>query len=138
MTYITTSEFSERFVALVLGSRELPRKPRALNVLLLSTVLGLEPDRRYSEREINEELQKWVLAFGSGFGLDFVTLRRLLIDAALLRRDPAGSVYELEPAGPRFGYDPSIRSLDLHALITRERESREKRKQAHKEGARTR
>lgn len=128
MTDITADEFSERFTSLVLGSRELPRKSRALNVLLLSAVLGFEPDRDYTEREVNAELQKWILSFGSGFGLDSVTLRRLLVDARFVRRDPAGRAYRLDNEGPRFEYDPAIRGLDLRALVAQARAIRETRK----------
>ena len=131
MTEVTSDEFSKRFVALVLGARELPKKPLALGILLLSSVLGLEPGRRYSEAEVNGELQKWILGFGGQFGLDHVTLRRLLIDGRYLSRDPSGSSYQLEPAGPRYGFDPSIRSLDLQALVAEARDERKRRKQKH-------
>jgi hypothetical protein len=131
MAEMTSAEFSERFVALTLGSRELPRKPRALNVLLLSAVLGFDPGRIYTEREVNAELQKWILSFGGGFGLDAVTLRRLLVDAKIIRRDRAGRSYQLDEIGPSFHYDPSIRGLDLHALVNEARQAREIRKRRH-------
>lgn len=135
--HLSSSEFTRRFVALVLSSRELPRKPRALHVLLVSAVLGFQPGGVYSERQVNEELQKWVLSFGSIIGLDAVTLRRLLVDVGLLRRDPAGSSYQLETDGG-ITFDPSIREIDLHALMADERRSREKRKRAYLEEPNTR
>lgn len=135
MSEFTSDEFSDRFVALILGARELPRRPRALNVLLLSSVLGFKPGRVYSEREVDAELQKWILAFGGGFGLDFVTLRRLLVDTKFISRDPAGRSYELDEAGPSFHYDPSIGDVDLHALVAEAREDREKRKRDHAGGS---
>jgi hypothetical protein len=131
MSEITSAEFCERFAALVIGARELPRKPIALNVLLLSAVLGLEAGRRYSEQMVNEELQKWILMYGGGLGLDYVTLRRLLVDEGFLGRDPDGSSYRLEPTGPPFSYDPSIRHLDLGAVIATAKEERERRKREH-------
>jgi hypothetical protein len=46
MKAISSEEFTERFVELILGAREMPRKPLALHVLLLSSVLSLEAGRR--------------------------------------------------------------------------------------------
>lgn len=131
MSEITVAQFSDRFVALVLGARDLPKKALDLNILLLSSVLGLEPGREYSEGELNAELQRWILAFGGNFGLDHVTLRRFLIDAKYLRRDPGGKAYVLEPAGPRFSYDPALRSLDLQVLVADARQERSKKKQQY-------
>ncbi|MGH2621825.1 MAG: DUF2087 domain-containing protein [Anaerolineales bacterium] len=131
MPEITAAQFSDRFVALVLSARELPKKSPDFNILLYSSVLGLEPGRLYSEGELNAELQRWILEFGGRFGLDHVTLRRHLIDEQYLRRDPAGTAYRLDPAGPRITYDPAIRSLDLQALVAEARQERAKRKQQH-------
>lgn len=130
MTDITSAEFCDRFVALVLGARELPRKPRALDILLLSAILGLDPERVYSEGEVNGELQKWILAFGGGLGLDSATLRRLLVDGRFIRRDPAARSCQVE-AAQRISYDPSIRDLDLHSLIADARQARRQRKHDH-------
>ena len=131
MPEITTAQFSDRFVALVLSARELPKKPLAFNILLYSAVIGLEPGRVYSEGELNAELQRWILEFGGGFGLDHVTLRRCLIDEKYIRRDPAGKAYQLNPEGPHFTYDPAIRSLDLQRLVAEARQERARRKQQH-------
>jgi hypothetical protein len=133
MSEITVAQFSERFVALVLGARDLPKKSVDFNILLLSSVLGLEPGQAYSEGELNAELQRWILSFGGKFGLDYVTLRRYLIDEKYVRRDPAGRAYLLEPGGPRFSYDPAVRLLDLQLLVTEARQERAKRKQQYME-----
>ena len=131
MSEIALAQFSDRFVALVLGARDLPKKALDLNILLYSSVLGLEAGRPYSEGELNAELQRWILGFAGNFGLDHVTLRRFLIDEKYLRRDPAGMAYQLEPAGQRFSYDRTIGSIDLYSLIADARRERESRKQEH-------
>jgi len=131
MPEITAAQFSDRFVALVLGARDLPKKALDLNILLLSSVLGLESGRGYSEGELNAELQRWILAFGGEFGLDHVTLRRFLIDEKYLRRDPAGKAYRLDPAGPRFTFEPAVRALDLQLLVAEARQERAERKQQY-------
>ena len=131
MPEINAAQFSDRFVALVLSARDLPKKALDFNILLYSSVLGLEPGQVYSEGELNAELQRWILEFGGGFGLDHVTLRRYLIDEKYLRRDPAGKAYQLGAAGPRFSFDPPIRALDLQRLVADARQERAKRKQQH-------
>lgn len=128
---MSPEEFAKKFVTLVVGSRELPRKPRALNVILMSAILGLDPDRTYTEREVDAELQKWILSFGRGFGVDFVTLRRVLVDERFLMRDSAGRAYHVEEAIPGFGSVTQIRALDLEALLRQAKEDRERRKQQH-------
>ena len=120
-------------VPVVLGARDLPKKALDLNILLLSSVLGLESGREYSEGELNAELQRWILSFGGKFGLDHVTLRRYLIDEKYVRRDPAGRAYQLDRTGPRFTYDPEVRSLDLRLLVAEARQERAKRKQQYME-----
>jgi hypothetical protein len=135
MSEITVAQFSDRFVALVLGARDLPKKALDLNILLLSSVLGLEVGREYSEGELNAELQRWILEIGRNFGIDHVTLRRYLIDEKYLRRDPAGRAYQRDPAGPRFSYDPAVRALDPHLLVAEARQERVKRKQEHMQQA---
>ena len=131
MPEITAAQFAERFLPLVLSARDLPKRSLDFNILLCSSVIGLQPERGYSESELNTELQRWILEFGGGFGLDHVTLRRYLIDEKYLRRDPAGKAYQLDPAGPRFSYDPAVRSLDLHMLVAEARQQRAKRKQQY-------
>ena len=131
MPEITAAQFAERFLALVLSARDLPKRPLDFNILLCSSVIGLQPERGYSEGELNAELQRWILEFGGGFGLDHVTLRRYLIDEKYIRRDPAGKAYQLDSEGPRFTYDPAIRSLDLQRLVAEARQQRAKRKQRH-------
>jgi len=129
MSHITADQFCERFPALILDGRGLPKKALDLNMLLLSATLGMAADQPYTEGELNAELQKWVLAFGRGFELDHVTLRRLLIDEKTISRDAGGKSYRLEAASLHYTYDASIRDLDLQALVAQARDEREKRKQ---------
>lgn len=131
VSQISAATFADRFVALILGSRDLPRRSVDLHVLLYSSVLRLQPGQPYSEREINEELQRWILAFGGNLGLDHVTLRRHLVDARILRRDPYGGSYQVEFASEAYPLDPSARSLDLEGLVTAAQQARAQRKQQH-------
>jgi hypothetical protein len=131
MSHITASQFTDRFVALNLAGRELPKKPLDRHILLISSILKIEPGRPYSEKEINEQLQIWVIRFGRSFGLDHVTLRRYLVDEKYLTRDSAGGTYQLTAGGLPYTFDESIRELDLEKLVAEARQARELKKQQY-------
>jgi hypothetical protein len=63
--------------------------------------------------------------------LDHVTLRRFLVDEGYVRRDSAGRSYELTTTGWPYTFDPSIKVLDLDALIEGARAARESRKRQY-------
>ncbi len=134
MPHITASQFTDRFAALVLAGRELPKKHLDRHILLISSILKLESGRQYSEKEINEELQIWAMRFGRSFGLDHVTLRRYLVDEKYLVRDPAGGTYELAAGGLPYTFDESIRELDLEKLVSEAKQARELKKQQYLKG----
>jgi hypothetical protein len=102
MTHITAAQSADHFVALNLSGTELPKKQLDHHMGLLSAVLKVEPGRPYSENEINEQLQVWVIPFGRSFGLDHVTLRRYLVDEEYLSRDSADGAYELVTGGSLY------------------------------------
>lgn len=128
-TTLTRSQLSEVFPAVVFGARDLPRKPLTLHVLLISATLGLQPDRAYTEAEINGHLQRWILAFGVDLPIDHVELRRNLVDAGYLDRDPGGARYKPRPRGGAFVLDAAVDEHDLETLVTAERSRRARRKQ---------
>jgi hypothetical protein len=131
MPHITESQFSQRFATLILAGRNLPKKQLDLNVLYISAILGLDPQRSYSESELNEALRTWTEPYGTNFGLDHVTLRRYLIDAGYIQRDAAGTSYALATTDQAFTFDPSIRQLNLEEVINKAKEERERRKQQY-------
>ena len=131
MSHITAAQFTDRFVALVLAGRELPKKQLDRHILLMSSILKLTPGRQYSEKEIKEELQVWVIRFGRSFGLDHVTLRRYLVDDKYLARNSAGGTYELAAEGLPYTFDESIRELDLDKLVAEAKQARELKKQQY-------
>ena len=131
MSHITAAQFADRFVALALAGRELPKKHLDRHILLMSSILKLEPGQPYPEKEINEELQVWVIRFGRSFGLDHVTLRRYLVAEKYLVRDSAGGAYELAVEGLPYTFDESIRELDLEKLVSEAKQARELKKQQY-------
>ncbi len=131
MPHLTTTQFTDRFVSLVLGARDLPKKPADRHILFVSAILRLEPGRQYTESELNDELAKWTSLFGRNFGLDHVTLRRFLVDEGYLKRDPYGKSYELDADHLPYTFDPTMREMDLEELIVEARRTREAKKQQY-------
>ncbi len=90
---ITERKFCEQFPTLVLAQRVPPKKPESVHILLISAAIAFDLGREYTETEVNALLEQWASEFGSGCGLDRVTMRRLLVDEGYLRRDPFGTKY---------------------------------------------
>jgi hypothetical protein len=136
MTHITNAQFRERFTSLYFGGQDLPKKPLDRQVVLISAILDLERQRKYSESELNAELQKWVLQFGRRYSVDHVTLRRYLIDEKYIVRDSAGNAYELDALETLpTTFDATLAHLDLAALIAEAKAARELKKQQYLKGA---
>ena len=131
MEHITASQFTNRFVSQILGTRNLPKKRLDRHVLFISSILGLKPSRKYSEKELNDELRKWTVLFGGNLGLDHVTLRRFLVDEKYITRDLSGRSYELVTSDLPYTYDQSIKKLNLKELINEAMKVQELRKQQY-------
>jgi hypothetical protein len=132
MTHITSAQFRDRFASLYFSGQDLPKKPLDRQIILISTILGLAPRQLYSEKEINAELQKWVLQFGQRYGVDHVTMRRYLIDERYLVRDSAGDAYELGALETlTYTFDATLFNLDLVKLIDEAKAERELKKQQY-------
>jgi len=135
MTQITASQFTKSFASLILGGRDMPKKQISQHILFFSATLALEPDRDYSEKELNEILQVWSSQFGGNFNLDHVTLRRYMVDAGYLVRDASGASYRLGDGELPYSFDDSIKGIDLAALIVEAKAERERRKQQYTKGS---
>jgi hypothetical protein len=110
----------------------LPRRPRDLDVFLRLAAARFDSGRLYSEPEVNELLQGWLEPFASPFGVDHVTVRRCLVDARLLIRDQAGSIYRrADKVSVSVGLEPA-------AIMAEVKLEREKRKRAHRAELRAR
>jgi len=109
----------------------LPKNQKSLHVLFISSILSFEPKKRYPKEVLNTKLEEWPKLFGNNFGLDYVTLRRYLIDARYLTRDTAGEYYELGAASLPYTFDQSLRELDLEELVREEKGARELKKQQY-------
>ena len=88
-----------------------------------------ETGRTYSETEVNELLKPWLASFCEPFGIDHVTVRRMLVDSRRLVRTTSGSLYEVNPANTRDV--EALRGIDPAAILIEVQAEREQRKQAH-------
>ena len=90
------------------------------------------PPADFSEKEINEKLEVWVINVGHIQFMDHVTLRRRLIDMGYLTRKADGSCYQIAQPGPRPEYfGKEIDQLDILAEITAAREEIARKKRAY-------
>lgn len=129
--FITHERFIQYFPALVLDQRALPKKREAILTLLVSAMIDIDIAKPYSERRVNAKLQAWVDAYGESIGYDHVAVRRMLVDEGYLHRDKFGKTYIMGARSPYFGYEPSIRSVDLKKLVDDAAQQRAARKQAY-------
>jgi len=86
-------------------------------VLLGSIVFSLKPQKQYSEKLINESIMEWIRTIADKSYLDYVTLRRYLIDFGLLKRDPAGRKYYIAESKIDSLFEKSIREIDPFSLV---------------------
>ena len=131
MPHVSEIHFKERFLAIVLGSADLPKKALDRHILFFSATLSLEPGRAYAEKEIDDHLHVWALRFGRNLHLDHVSLRRYLVDHRYLSRDTSGRSYRLTPGDAYYSFEPSVRSIDLEALVQEEVAARDRKRQQY-------
>ncbi len=130
---LSAVELEERLVSICLGGplTGLPRRERDKAILLASATLWMDPESVYSEAEVNERLQEWLRDVCPSLGLDFVTLRRELVDRNYLDRDDSGRHYApgRGPISWRFAHD--VGGLDPREAIDRAITEKAERKKAY-------
>lgn len=113
------------------GYREWPRKSQDRHVLLKSATYMLEPDREYSEQEINEHLVAWCGQIGLNFQIDYASLRRHLVDAGYLKRDAAGYGYRLDEEAAAHMFERDVEAVDPVAVVRHAQREIEERKRRY-------
>lgn len=73
--------------------RPWPKKQLDRWVLLHCAARRIAPGEALSERDANLRLQDWLLGPADRVAIDFVTVRRALIDEGFWDRDPGGTRY---------------------------------------------
>ena len=135
MSKITVDEFKQRLEALCLsaGGRGLPRRRRDWDILFKSITLALEAGRDYSEKEVNQVVEEWLAGIGQAIEIDYVTLRRHLVDAGYLVRDLAGTSYRLGLEVITELFEPATDAVDPAAVVEEARSRKEQRKRQYLE-----
>ena len=103
-----------------------PKRPADQQVLVALAASRIDAGRRCPESEVNEQLKAWLGAVSEPFGIDHVTLRRMLVDSGLLARTASGSLYEVNEA--RLGEIEAVRGIEPADVLAEVRDERDLRK----------
>jgi hypothetical protein len=103
-----------------------PKRPSDQHLLVALAAAQFEAGRAYTEADVNERLITWLESFCEPYGLDHVTLRRMLVDSRLLSRTKSGSAYEVDRQ--RVPELEALGAIDPHAVLEEIRREREARK----------
>jgi len=117
---ISVEEYEERLAAICLkgAGASFPRRFRDRQILYRSIIQTLDRDKKYSEPELNDAIQDWLLNIGSCLDMDHVTLRRYLIDEGYLSRSADGAAYQVSEARmDSIEFEPSIAAIDPVTVI---------------------
>jgi hypothetical protein len=133
---INKAYFTKRLGDLCLksGLPEFPKNDRDQQILLKSAMLMVGQSGSFSEKEVNAILQNWISSVCQIKTLDYVTLRRYLVDAGYLTRSKDGSSYEVVQPGPGADlFETDIDQLDPVEVIAAAREEIARRKREYME-----
>jgi hypothetical protein len=119
---------THRALKRMLANGPLTAMPKRLSDQHLIAALAaarFDPGREYREREVNEILEDWLATFCEPYGIDHVTLRRLLVDSRLLSRTTSGGSYRVSTGKMA---DVEADPAAILAAIRAERESRKRQR----------
>ena len=103
-----------------------PKRPADQELLVALAASQIDAHRSCLESEVNERLRNWLAAISEPFGIDHVTLRRMLVDSGLLKRTSSGSMYQIN-AG-RLAEIETIRGIEPADVLAQVRDERDLRK----------
>jgi hypothetical protein len=103
-----------------------PKRPSDQHLLVALAAAQFDPRKNYREREVNETLKSWIQTFCEPYGIDHVTLRRLLVDSRLLSRTASGSDYRVNPK--EIGETEALATIQPAGVLAEIRSERESRK----------
>jgi hypothetical protein len=106
-----------------------PKRPGDQQLLVTLAAAQMDADRSLLESEVNERLKSWLEAISEPFGIDHVTLRRMLVDSRLLTRTSSGSMYQVNAA--RTEEIEAVRGLEPLEVLAQVQSERDLRKRQH-------
>jgi len=104
----------------------LPTRLADQELLVTLAAAQIDAGKDLLERDVNERLRTWLETFSEPFGIDHVTLRRMLVDSGILTRTTSGSLYRINVA--KLGKVEAVRDLNPAGVLARVREDRDSRK----------
>jgi hypothetical protein len=105
-----------------------PKRPGDRDILVALAAAQVEAHRDCAEIEVNERLQAWLETISEPFGIDHVTLRRMLVDSRFLVRTKSGSTYRVNE--DRLEEIEAVRGIDPGEVLARVRNERDLRKRS--------
>jgi len=107
----------------------LPKRPGDQRLLAALAATRFAPGEIYLEAEVNARLVAWLETISVPYGLDPVTMRRLMVDSRLLTRTKSGSSYHLDAANA--AEIDAVRDLDPAEMLATIAGERKRRKRQH-------
>ncbi|MBD3647690.1 MAG: DUF2087 domain-containing protein [Pseudomonadales bacterium] len=112
----------------------IPRRKSDRDLLLALAAAQFARESAYSESDVNVLLDGWLKSFCSPRHVDYVTVRRYLIDLGYLRRDAGGRIYKLYPARLDGEITPEAARVEPRKILTELELERGMRKHIHQSG----
>jgi hypothetical protein len=125
-------DMAHRALKRLLGNGRLtavPKRPADQELFVALAASQIDAHRSCLESEVNERLRLWLETISEPFGIDHVTLRRMLVDSRILTRTPSGSMYQINVE--RLGEIEAVRGIepaDVLAKIQSERDLRKRQR----------
>ena len=132
--FITCEQFKERLGILCVtsGQTTFTRRLRDRHILLKSMVLELDATKTYTEQEIDKTLMLWLSTIGEQIEVDYVNLRRLLVDFGYLWRAEDGSFYRVTSTNyDNVVFEPTINNVNHYSIIRKHKILVEQKKRAY-------
>ena len=105
----------------------MPKRPSDQELVAALAASRFDPRKTYTEGAVNEQLTAWLDCISDEFGIDHVSLRRLLVDLRLLVRTSSGSTYRVNETKAADLAD--VRDIDPAAIAAEIQAERSLRKQ---------
>ena len=106
-----------------------PKRPADQALLVALAASQIDAHRSCVESELNERLGTWLETISEPFGIDHVTLRRMLVDSGFLTRTRSGSMYQIN--AQRLGEIEAFRGIEPAEILAQVRNERDLRKLQH-------
>ncbi|MDA1077227.1 MAG: DUF2087 domain-containing protein [Proteobacteria bacterium] len=110
--------------------RRLPKKREDADVLMALSLSGLDRDGIFDETQINVHLSAWLDDISTQDSLDYVTLRRDLVDSGFLRRASDGFVYRIQPDRIREVLSSEACAVDPKEIFAEVQSARDQRRRS--------